>query len=229
MLKFLNLYLNLLLEYKRNLFGCLPVTFVVLLVTLDQIVRCWGKNQNLWPKSPLGILMFLNLFLFVTFVVFLVTFVLTIINWNLSILFQSRICDGISLAISLDKLFHMLLKNLSMLASERKLQEICFSQKKFVISQIHSTSHGSSPTKPKTRVVWVRKDSLKWVLLTCLWFNSFNYLGMFSFSFWLFYFLRLFCLLKIKKSKNIEKFQKDKNILFCVFPFFFFYIYFRIT
>ena len=41
--------------------------------------------------------------------------------------FQSRICDDISPAISPDKLFHMFLKNLSMLAFERKLQEICFS------------------------------------------------------------------------------------------------------
>ena len=35
--------------------------------------------------------------------------------------FQSRICDDISLAISPHKLFHMLLKNLSLLACERKL------------------------------------------------------------------------------------------------------------
>ena len=38
--KILNLCLNLLLECKRNLFLCLPITFVVLLVTLDQIVLC---------------------------------------------------------------------------------------------------------------------------------------------------------------------------------------------
>ena len=35
--------------------------------------------------------------------------------------FQSRICDDISLVISPNKLFHMLLKNLSLLAYERKL------------------------------------------------------------------------------------------------------------
>ena len=34
---------------------------------------------------------------------------------------HSRICDDISPATSLEKLFHMLLKNLSLLASERKL------------------------------------------------------------------------------------------------------------
>ena len=33
-------FLNLLLECIRNLFLCLPVTFVVLLVILDQIVLC---------------------------------------------------------------------------------------------------------------------------------------------------------------------------------------------
>ena len=76
----LKLSLNLLLECIRNLFLCLPVTFMVLLVILDQIVLCWGKNQNLILELSLGILMFLNLFLFVTFMVFLVTFVLTVIN-----------------------------------------------------------------------------------------------------------------------------------------------------
>ena len=89
-------------------------------------------------------------------------------------LFQSRICDDISPAISPYKLFHILLKNLSLLACERNLQDFSLSQKIGVISQIHSASHGFSPTKPKTRAIRVRKDSLKWVLLTCLWFNSFN-------------------------------------------------------
>ena len=64
--------------------------------------------------------------------------------------FQFRVCDDISPAISPNKLFHMLLKNLSLLACERKLQDVCLSQKKFVIPQVHSASHGSSPTKPKT-------------------------------------------------------------------------------
>ena len=91
-------------------------------------------------------------------------------------MFHSRICDDISPATSPEKLFHMLLKNSSLLACERKLQDFNFSQKKFVILQIHSASHGSSPTKPKTRAVWVRKDLLRWVLFTCPWFNSFNYL-----------------------------------------------------
>lgn len=36
-------------------------------------------------------------------------------------MFQSRKCDDISLAISPDKLFHMILKNLSLLAYKRKL------------------------------------------------------------------------------------------------------------
>ena len=46
-------------------------------------------------------------------------------------------------------------------ACERNLQDFSLSQKIGVISQIHSTSHGFSPTKPKTRVIWVRKDSLR--------------------------------------------------------------------
>ena len=75
--------------------------------------------------------------------------------------FQSRICDDISPAISSNKLFHILLKNLSLLACERNLQDFSVSQKIGVIPQIHSTSHGFSPTKPKTRAIWVRKDSLR--------------------------------------------------------------------
>ena len=41
--------------------------------------------------------------------------------------FQSSICDDISPAISADKLFHMLLKNLSLLACEKKLQDFSLS------------------------------------------------------------------------------------------------------
>ena len=84
--------------------------------------------------------------------------------------FQSRICDDISPDISPKKLFHMLLKNLSLLACERNLQGFSLFQKIGVIPQIHSASHGFSPTKPKTCAIWVRKDSLRWVLLTCPWF-----------------------------------------------------------
>ena len=76
-------------------------------------------------------------------------------------MFQSRICDDISSIISPNKLFHMLLKNLSLLACERNLQDFSLSQKIGVIPQIHSASHGFSPTKPKTRAIWVRKDSLR--------------------------------------------------------------------
>ena len=75
--------------------------------------------------------------------------------------FQSRKSDDISPAISPNKLFHMLLKNLSLLACERNLQDFSLSQKIGVIPQVHSASHGFSPTKPKTRAIWVRKDSLR--------------------------------------------------------------------
>ena len=75
--------------------------------------------------------------------------------------FQSRICDDISPAISPYKLFHILLKNLSLLACESNLQDFNLSTKIGVIPQIHFTSHGFSPTKPKTRAIWVRKDSLR--------------------------------------------------------------------
>ena len=74
---------------------------------------------------------------------------------------QSRICDDISPTISPYKLFHILLKNLSLLARKRNLQDFSLSQKIDVILQIYSASHGFSPTKPKTRAIWVRKDSLR--------------------------------------------------------------------
>ena len=76
-------------------------------------------------------------------------------------MFQSRICDDISPSISPYKLFHIILKNLSLLACERNLQDFSLSQKIGVIPQIHSAFHGFSPTKPKTRAIWVRKDSLR--------------------------------------------------------------------
>ena len=60
--------------------------------------------------------------------------------------FQSRICDDISPAISPYKLFHILLKNLSLLACERNLQDFSLSQKIGVIPQIHFAFHGFSPT-----------------------------------------------------------------------------------
>ena len=75
--------------------------------------------------------------------------------------FQSRICDDISFVISPYKLFHILLKNLSLLASKRNLQDFSLSHKIGVITQIHSASHGFSPTKSKTRAIWVRKDLLR--------------------------------------------------------------------
>ena len=75
--------------------------------------------------------------------------------------FQSRICNEISPAISPYKLFHILLKNLNLLTCERNLQDFSLSLKTGVISQIHSASHGFSPTKPKTCAIWVRKDSLR--------------------------------------------------------------------
>ena len=52
--------------------------------------------------------------------------------------FQSRICDDISPAISSYKLFHIILKILSLLACERNLQDFSLSQKIGVISQIHT-------------------------------------------------------------------------------------------
>ena len=46
-------------------------------------------------------------------------------------------------------------------ACERNLQDFSFSQKIGVIPQIHSASHGFSPTKLKTHAIWMRKDLLR--------------------------------------------------------------------
>ena len=56
--------------------------------------------------------------------------------------FQSRICDDISPTISPNKLFHIILKILSLLVCERNLQDFSLSQKIGIIPQIHSASHG---------------------------------------------------------------------------------------
>ena len=46
-------------------------------------------------------------------------------------------------------------------ACKRNFQDFSLSQKIGVIPQIHSASHGFSPTKPKTRAIWMRKDLLR--------------------------------------------------------------------
>ena len=44
---------------------------------------------------------------------------------------------------------------------ERNLQDFSISQKISVIPQIHFASNRLSPTKPKTRAIWVKKDFLR--------------------------------------------------------------------
>ena len=46
-------------------------------------------------------------------------------------------------------------------AYERNLQDFSLFQKIGIIPQMHFASYRFSPTKPKTRVIWVRKDLLK--------------------------------------------------------------------
>ena len=46
-------------------------------------------------------------------------------------------------------------------ACERNLQDFSLSQNIGIIPQIHSASHGFSPIKLKTHVIWVRKDLLR--------------------------------------------------------------------
>ena len=135
-------------------------------------------------------------------------------------MFQSRICDDISPPISHDKLFHLRLKNLSLLACESKLQDFSLFQKKCVIPHIHSIYHGYSPTKPKMSVVWVRKDFLRWVLSTCPWFNSFNYLWTCLLSVFGCLVFSLFWLLKKKIQKHWKFYKRQKYFVLCLVLFF---------
>ena len=162
-LKFLNLCSNLLLECKRNMFLCLSVTFVVLLVILDQNYSLMRQKPKLETRSSYSKNTNIPKFVHVCHFCGIRGHVHPNrhkLKFKNSV-FQFRICDFISPASSPDKLFHMLLKNLSLLACEMKLQDFSLSQKKSVIPQIHSGSHGFSPTKSKTHAVWVRKDSLR--------------------------------------------------------------------
>ena len=123
--------------------------------------------------------------------------------------FHSRMWDDFSPTIRPNKLFHMLLKSLSLLAWERKLQDFSLTLKKFTIPQIHSASRGFSPIMLKTRAIWVRKDLLRWVLFTCPWFNSFNclwtcFVSVFGFSFFFFLF-GCFLLKRIQKHWKFSK------------------------
>ena len=91
-------------------------------------------------------------------------------------------------------------------AYEWNLQDFNLSQKIGVILQIHSASHEFSPTKLKTHAIWVRKDSLRWVLLICPWFNSFNYLWIcLLLVFGCFIFLGCFEFPKIQKHWKFSK------------------------
>ena len=65
------------------------------------------------------------------------------------------------------------------------------------------------------------KNSLRWVLLTCPWFNSFNCLWTcLVFVFGCFVSFRMFFYLIKKNPKTLKIFQKDKNILFWVLFYF---------
>ena len=101
-------------------------------------------------------------------------------------------------------------------ACERNLQDFSLSQKIGVIPQMHSVSHEFSSTKTKTRAIWVRKDSLRLVLLTCPWFNSSNYLWTrLLLVFGCFIFLGCFDYSKIQKHWKVSKRQKIFYFVSC--------------
>ena len=98
----------------------------------------------------------------------------------------------------------------------------CFSQVwEFRVNSLH-ISH-----KAKDACYMVRKRLAKVGVFYLSLISFFQlFVDMFTFCFWLFCFLVVLIIKKKKKkSKNIENFQKVKNILFCVlfcFCFFFF-------
>ena len=91
----------------------------MLLVILDQIVRQKPKSETRFVVRNIEVPKFVHICHFCG--------VSSHICYNCHKLkfknsvFQSRICDDISPAISPNKLFHMLLRNLSLLACERNL------------------------------------------------------------------------------------------------------------
>ena len=68
-------------------------------------------------------------------------------------------------------------------ACERNLQDFSLSQKIGVIPQTHSTSYRFSPTKPKIRAIWVRKNLQSQRLMlnsfNCLWTCFVSFFGCF--------------------------------------------------
>ena len=116
------------------MFLCLLVTLVVLLVILDQIVfllRQKPKSETRFVVRNIDVPKFVHPCHFCG--------VSSHICPNCHKLkfknsvFQFRICDDISLAISPYKLFHILLKSLSLLACKKNLQDFNLSQKIGVI------------------------------------------------------------------------------------------------
>ena len=100
-------------------------------------------------------------------------------------------------------------------------KEIAGFQKNCVIPQKHFVSHGFSPTKAKMHAIWVRKDLQMWVLFTCPWFNSFNYLWTcLLFVFGLFIFLGYFDYSKIKFQKHWKISKRQKYFILGLVLFF---------
>ena len=114
-------------------------------------------------------------------------------------------------------LFGELLKALSFLTQfqENSNSSMSFSR--------HTRALAFSSSRPKTRVVWVRKESCFHAFapfLSCLHaYASFFYAFMLfhMFFFWLFFSFALFCFIYKKNKKKIEKSKKYKNCICFVY------------
>ena len=132
-LKFLNLCLNLLLEDNKSVF--VPVCHLCGVVGHIRpncsLLRLKPKSETRFIVRNIDVPKFVHVCHFCG--------VSNHIRSNCHKLkfkhsvFRSRICDDISPAISSYKLFHIFLKNLSLLACERNLQDFNISKKIGVI------------------------------------------------------------------------------------------------
>lgn len=109
---------------------------------------------------------------------------------------------------SLEKKFGMLMKNLRLLACERKFQDFCLSQKNFVSLQIHLVFHAFSSTNPKTCSVGEKRFSKVSVV-------NFVLDSIITIICGYVYFLFLVCFILVCSIIwKFQKIQKGKNILF---------------
>ena len=133
--------------------------------------------------------------------------------------FLSTIYDHIPPATSSKKFFGMLMKNLRLLACERKFQDFCLSQKNFVSLQRHLVFHAFSSTNPKTCCVGEKRFSevsVVYFVLDSILTIICGYV----------YFLFLVCFILVCSIISTKKKLKRQKYFILCLVFFFFEVYY---